>query len=121
MKQLRLVNIKNGKADLLVDEVDTSSGAAKCTGKIGIIYFKINSGAITVNINKKGDIVASRSMHIPFILNETILHLLANDVITNFGYETFNLLYDGRTIEKEYEDIKMFSHSFVEYFESLIQ
>lgn len=121
MKQLRLVNIKNGKADLLVDEIDISSGAAKCTGKIGIIYFKINSGTITVNINKKGDIAASRSMHIPFILNETILHLLVDDAITNFGYETFDLLYDGRTIEKEYEDIKMFSHSFVEYFESLIQ
>lgn len=121
MKQLRLVNIKNGKADLLVDEIDTSSGAAKCTGKIGTIYFKINSGAITVNINKKGDVVASRSMHIPFILNETILHLLVDDVITNFGYETFNLQYDGRTIEKEYEDIKMLSHSFVEYFESFIQ
>ena len=120
MKQLRLVNIKNGKADLLVDEVHTT-GAAKCTGKIGIIYFKINSGAITVNINKKGDIVASRSMHIPFILNETILHLLTDDAITNFGYETFDLQYDGRTIEKEYEDIKMFAHSFVEHFESFIQ
>ena len=120
MKQLRIVNIKNGKADLLVDEVDTT-GAAKCTGKIGIIYFKINSGAITVNINKKGDIVASRSMHIPFILNESILHLLANDAITIFGYETYELDFDGRTIEKGYEDIKTFVHSFVQDYVSSFQ
>ena len=118
MKQLRLVNIKNGKADLLCDEVGITG--AKCIGKIGTIDFKINSGIIYAAINKKGTLRISYSMRIPFTLNENILHLLINDVIIIFGYEIYPD-FDASSIEKGYEDIKILSHSFVEYFESLIQ
>ena len=119
MKRIRLVNIKNGKADLLCDDV-IANGGAKCIGKIGTIDFKINSGIICAAINKKGTQRISYSMRIPFTLNENILHLLINDVIIIFGYEIYTD-FDASSIEKEYEDIKMLSHSFMEYFESFIQ
>ena len=121
MTQLRLVNIKNGKADLLVDEVDTVTGAAKCVGKIGTMYFNIKQNTIWAAINKKGGYITTQSMRIQFTMDENTIHLLVNDVITSFGYEMFNNDFDGRSIEKGYEDIKMLSHSFVEYFESFIQ
>lgn len=121
MKQIRLVNIINGKADLLIDEVEVSTGAAKCIGKIGTMNFKIVDNTITVLINRHDGRIPTRSMNIPFILNESILHLLTNDAITIFGYETYELDFDGRTIEKGYEDIKTFVHSFVQYYVSSFQ
>lgn len=119
MYQLRLVNIANGKADLLSDEV-MPDGSAKCKGKLGTIQFSVKQAMLSAVIKKKNSNMNTQSVRVRFTLDENIVHLLINDAIINFGYETYGPSYDAKTYEKSYEDISDLAHSFVSLFETKV-